>query len=233
MLGTRTHTDGTLPCDPVADFLPASQAVRFDFGFAVGPMVPASVANLQQDVSWVKPSPADAAFVSPAAGSAPRFVVEMFDRAAGPGSFKNVPDRGTQSELVTMRCGPIPPVSGPVGEFVQHLPGGRTRLPASTGATRNRFAPTMRTFVERGFQDFVFEEWFGFVAPRGRAGGPPAAQAGAARRRPCGRSRPAAWWSSAQSLAPWTRRGRRTKAWTPPGSGGSAMRRHPSPRRGD
>jgi tripartite-type tricarboxylate transporter receptor subunit TctC len=165
MLGIYTHTYRKLPYDPVADFLPVSQAVRFDFGFAVGPMVPASVTNLQQYVAWVKANPANAAFGSPAAGSAPHFVAELFGRAAGLGDFKHVPYRGTQPAIVDMMGGQISAVSGPVGEFLQHLPGGRARLLATTGATRNRFAPNVPTFVEQGFKDFVFEEWFGFFAP--------------------------------------------------------------------
>jgi tripartite-type tricarboxylate transporter receptor subunit TctC len=37
MLGIYPHTYKKLPCDPAVDFQPVSQAVRFDFGFAVGP----------------------------------------------------------------------------------------------------------------------------------------------------------------------------------------------------
>ena len=45
MLGIYPHTYKKLPYDPIADFQPVSQAVRFDFGFAVGPMVPATPAH--------------------------------------------------------------------------------------------------------------------------------------------------------------------------------------------
>ena len=70
MLGIYPHTYKKLPYDPVADFQPVSQAVRFDFGFAVGPMVPASVKSLADFVAWCKANPKDANFGSPAAGSA-------------------------------------------------------------------------------------------------------------------------------------------------------------------
>ncbi len=164
MLGIYPHTYKKLPYDPVADFQPVSQAVRFDFGFGVGPMVPASVKNLADFIAWCKANPKDANFGSPAAGSVPHFVAELFGRAAGI-DFKHVPYRGTQPAIVDMMGGQVASVSGPVGEFLQHLPTGRARLLATSGPTRNRFAPTVPTYAEQGFKDIVFEEWFGFFMP--------------------------------------------------------------------
>jgi len=164
MLGIYPHTYKKLPYDPVADFTPVSQAVRFDFGFAVGPMVPASVNNLSDFVAWCKAHPKDANFGSPAAGSVPHFVAELFGRAAG-FDFKHVPYRGTQPAIVDLMGGQVAAVSGPVGEFLQHLPTGKVRLLATSGAARNRFAPNVPTYAEQGFKDIVFDEWFGYFLP--------------------------------------------------------------------
>jgi tripartite-type tricarboxylate transporter receptor subunit TctC len=164
MLGIYPHTYKKLPYDPVADFTPVSQAVRFDFGFAVGPMVPASVNNLSDFVAWCKAHPKDANFGSPAAGSVPHFVAELFGRAAG-FDFKHVPYRGTQPAIVDLMGGQVAAVSGPVGEFLQHLPSGKVRLLATSGAARNRFAPNVPTYAEQGFKDIVFDEWFGYFLP--------------------------------------------------------------------
>jgi tripartite-type tricarboxylate transporter receptor subunit TctC len=164
MLGIYPHTYKKLPYDPVADFTPVSQAVRFDFGFAVGPMVPASVNNLGDFVAWCKAHPKDANFGSPAAGSVPHFVAELFGRAAG-FDFKHVPYRGTQPAIVDLMGGQVAAVSGPVGEFLQHLPTGKVRLLATSGAARNRFAPSVPTYAEQGFKDIVFDEWFGYFLP--------------------------------------------------------------------
>ena len=164
MLGIYPHTYKKLPYDPIADFLPVSQAVRFDFGFAVGPMVPASVRNLGEFISWCKSNPKDANFGSPAAGSVPHFVAEIFGRTAGM-DLKHVPYRGTQPAILDMMGGQVAAVSGPVGEFLQHLPGGKIRLLATSGAGRNKFAPSVPTFVEQGYKDIAFDEWFGFFMP--------------------------------------------------------------------
>ena len=164
MLGIYPHTYKKLPYDPVADFQPVSQAVRFDFGFAVGPMVPASVKTLADFVAWCKANPKDANFGSPAAGSVPHFVAELFGRAAGL-DLKHVPYRGTQPAIADMIGGQVASVSGPVGEFLQHLPTGRVRLLATSGAARNKFAPTVATYAEQGYKDIVFDEWFGIFMP--------------------------------------------------------------------
>jgi len=163
MLGIYPHTYKKLPYDPVADFQPVSQAVRFDFGFAVGPMVPASVKTLADFVGWCKANPKDANFGSPAAGSVPHFVAELFGRAASI-DLKHVPYRGTQPAIADLIGGQVA-VSGPVGEFLQHLPAGKVRLLATSGAARSKFAPGVATYAEQGFKDIVFDEWFGFYMP--------------------------------------------------------------------
>ncbi len=164
MLGIYPHTYRKLPYDPVADFQPVSQAVRFDFGFAVGPMVPAAVKTLAEFIAWCKANPKDANFGSPAAGSVPHFVAELFGRAAGV-DLKHVPYRGTQPAIADLIGGTVAAVSGPVGEFLQHLPGGKVRLLATSGSARSRFAPNVATYAEQGFKDIVFDEWFGTFMP--------------------------------------------------------------------
>jgi tripartite-type tricarboxylate transporter receptor subunit TctC len=164
MLGIYPHTYKKLPYDPVADFTPVSQAVRFDFGFAVGSQVPASVKTLADYIAWCKANPGSANYGSPAAGSVPHFVADLFGRAAGI-DFKHVPYRGTQPAIVDLMGGQVSSVSGPVGEFMQHLPTGKLRLIATSGPARSKFAPGVPTYVEQGFKDIVFDEWFAFYLP--------------------------------------------------------------------
>ncbi|MEI7444349.1 MAG: Bug family tripartite tricarboxylate transporter substrate binding protein [Burkholderiales bacterium] len=164
MLGIYPHTYRKLPYDPVADFLPVSQAVRFDFGFAVGPMVPANVRTVAEFSAWAKAHPRDANFGSPAAGSVPHFVGELFGRSVGI-DLRHTPYRGTQPAILDLMGGQVAAVSGPVGEFLQHLPTGKVRLLATSGLARSRFTPTVPTFAEQGLKDLVHDEWFGFYVP--------------------------------------------------------------------
>jgi tripartite-type tricarboxylate transporter receptor subunit TctC len=164
MLGIYPHTYKKLAYDPMTDFAPVSQVARVDMGFAVGPMVPATVRSLPEFVAWCKANPGQASFGSPAPGSVPHFVAELFGRAARV-DLKHVPYRGTQPAIVDLMGGQIASVSGPVGEFLQHLPAGKVRLLATSGAERSRFAPSVGTYAEQGFKEVVFDEWFGLYVP--------------------------------------------------------------------
>lgn len=178
MLGIYPNTYKTLPYDPVNDLSPVSLGVVFDMAFAVGPMVPTSVTNIPQFIAWCKANPSKANFGSPAAGSVPHFVGEMIGRAGGI-DLKHAAYRGTQPAILDMIGGQIAAVSGPVGEFVQHVAGGKARFLATSGATRNKFAPNVPTLVEQGYKELVFGEWFGIYLP-GKANSDVVAKANAA-----------------------------------------------------
>ncbi len=164
MLGIYPHTYRTLPYAPASDFLPISQVVRLDFALAVGPMVPETVRTLADFIAWGRAHPREANFGSPAAGSVPHFVGELFGREAGL-DLKHVPYRGSQPAITDAIGGQLAAVCGPVGEFLQHLPGGRIRLLATSGPARSRFTPKVPSFVEQGFRGVVHDEWFGVFAP--------------------------------------------------------------------
>lgn len=164
MLGIYPHTYKKLPYAPLTDFAPVSQVVRVDFGFAVGTMVPESVRTLKDFVAWCKANTRDANFGSPAAGSVPHFVGELFGRAAAI-DLKHVSYRGSQPAIMDLVGGQLAAASGPVGEFLQHLPAGKVRLLATSGPSRSRFAPNVPTFAEQGFKDIVYDEWHGIFAP--------------------------------------------------------------------
>ncbi len=164
MLGVYPHIYRKLPYDPVADLMPVTLGCTFDFGFAVGPQVPATVRNIPEFLAWCKANPSLANFGSPAAGSVPHFIGVLMGKQAGV-DLKHVPFRGTQPAILDMIGGQIASVSGPIGEFTQHVAAGKARLLAATGAKRSPFAPNTPTMLEQGLKDFAFEEWFGFYVP--------------------------------------------------------------------
>ena len=164
MLGIYPHTYKKLPYDPVADLTPVSGAALFDYGFAVGPMVPATVKTLPEFLAWCKVNPTLANFGSPAAGSSPHFIGSLLGRA-GNVDLRHVAFRGTQPAVLDMIGGQIAAVSGPTGEFTQNVAAGKCRLLATSGAKRNKFTPNTPTMMEQGFKDMAFSEWFGFFLP--------------------------------------------------------------------
>jgi tripartite-type tricarboxylate transporter receptor subunit TctC len=164
MLGIYPHIYKKLAYEPFTDLSPVSLGCTFDFGFAVGPSVPASVKSMPDFLAWCKANPKEANYGSPAAGSVPHFVGALLGRQASI-DLKHVAFRGTQPAILDMIGGQLPAVSGPVGEFTQHVTAGKCRLIATTGAQRSKFAPNTPTLVEQGLKDMVFSEWFGFYLP--------------------------------------------------------------------
>ena len=164
MLTIYPHIYKKLPYDPVADLTPVSLGCVFDFGFAVGPAVPASVKTVPEFLAWAKANPLGANFGSPAAGSTPHFVGALLGKSAGV-DLKHVAYRGTQPAMLDLLGGQISAVSGPIGDLTQHLPSGKVRILGVSGAKRNRFAPDVPTLIEQGLKDMVFSEWFAFFLP--------------------------------------------------------------------
>lgn len=164
ILGVYPHTYRKLPYDPIADLTPVSQGVTFDYGFAVGTAVPESVKTVPEFMAWCKANPGKASIGSPATGSTLHFTGIMLGRAAGV-DITHVGYRGSQAAIQDLIGGQLPALVSPLGEFIRHLPGGKVRLLATSGATRSRFTPTVPTLVEQGYRDFAFSEWFGFFLP--------------------------------------------------------------------
>lgn len=170
MLTIYPHIYKKLPYEPFKDVAPVSLACSFEFALGVGPAVPASVTNVPELMAWLKTNPDQANFGSPAAGSTPHFTGEMLSRA-GKVPMRHVAYRGTQAAILDLTAGQIACVSGPIGDFMPHLGGGRVRLLGVSGAKRSRFVPQVPTYVEQGYKDIVTDEWFAFYLP----GGTPAA----------------------------------------------------------
>src|SRR5437868_4629 len=158
------HIYKKLPYDPLVDLTPVTLACVFDFGFAVGPAVPMSIKTVPEFLAWAKTHPEGANFGSPAAGSTPHFIGALLGKSAGV-DMKHVAYRGTQPAMLDLLGGNISAVSGPIGDITQHLPTGKVRILATSGATRSRFAPDVPTFTEQGLKDMVHSEWFAFFLP--------------------------------------------------------------------
>ncbi len=158
------HIYKKLPYDPAADISPVTLACVFDFGFAVGPAVPANIRTVPEYLAWAKANPAGANFGSPAAGSTPHFVGTLLGKSAGV-DLKHVAYRGTQPAMLDLLAGNLAAVSGPIGDITQHLASGKVRILGTSGTRRNRFAPDVPTFTEQGIQGATHSEWFSFLLP--------------------------------------------------------------------
>jgi tripartite-type tricarboxylate transporter receptor subunit TctC len=158
------HIYKKLPYDPLVDLTPVTIACQFDFGFAVGPAVPASVKSVPEFLAWAKTNPAGANYGSPAAGSTPHFIGALLGKNADV-DLKHAAYRGTQPAMLDLLGGNVAAVSGPIGDITQHLASGKVRILGVSGAKRSRFAPDVPTFEEQGIKNVTHSEWFAFLLP--------------------------------------------------------------------
>ena len=161
ILGVYPHTYKRLPYDPVADLVPVSKGVTYDYGIAVGPSVPESVKTVNDLMAWFKANPKQANMGSPATGSTLHFVTVMLGRAAGV-DLTHVGYKGSAPAIQDMLGGNLPALCSPLGTYLNQP---KLRVIATSGAQRSRFTPNVPTLVEQGFKDMVYDEWYGFFLP--------------------------------------------------------------------
>jgi tripartite-type tricarboxylate transporter receptor subunit TctC len=140
-----------------------SQGATFDFALAVGPEVPAkSIAEL---VAWVKASPAQGSYGTPAAGTLPHFFAVQFARSAGL-DLRHVGYRGSAAALTDLVGGQIAIVVTTTSDVVEQHKGGRIRVLATSDKSRSPFLAEVPTFRETGYA-IEGSGWYGVFAPAG------------------------------------------------------------------
>ena len=160
------HVYSKLMYDAQADFVPVSTLVSATCAFAVSAAVPASVRNLQDYASWLRGTPGQAIYASPAAGSMAHFLGFRFSEAAGL-RLQHVAYRGSAPAMQDLLGGHIPAYLGFVADFLPHLQKGKVRVLGTTGEQRSRFLPAVPTFAEQGFESVRGIETYGIFAPPG------------------------------------------------------------------
>lgn len=164
MLSLYPHVYSKLSYDPFKDFLPVSIAAIMQHGLAVGPLVPASVKNVQDFLAWAKANPGLANYGSPGAGSTPHFIGALLGINNGV-DLKHVPYRGSIPGVTDLVGGQIAAMVTPHGDFIANAKAGKLRILATSGAKRSPFVPEVPTLAEQGYPDLTVDEWFGFYAP--------------------------------------------------------------------
>jgi len=164
MLTIYPHIYKRLAYDPAVDITPVSLGCVFNYGFAVGPTVPASVRTAPEFLEWAKAHPEGANYGSPGAGTTAHFIGNLLGQSAGI-DMRHAAYRGTQPAMLDLLGGNVSAVFGPVGDISQHLATGKVRILAVSAEKRSRFAPSVPTFAEQGLKDMAHTEWFGFYLP--------------------------------------------------------------------
>ena len=162
VLTINPHTYKKLNYDPFRDLAPVSLAAIIDFGFGVGPAVPAEVKTIADFAVWAR-LPANrgkVSYGSPAAGAPPHFVGDALDRALGL-NMTHIPYRGGALAMNDMLGGQLAAAVLTLGDMLPNARAGKLRLLASSGPARSRFAPQVPTFAEQGIAGLEQRDWFG------------------------------------------------------------------------
>ena len=160
VLTISPHTYKKLSYDPFKDMAPISLAALVDFGFGVGPAVPAEVKNIADFAKWAKANPGKVTYGTPAAGSPSHFVGDTLGRTLGV-ELTHVPYRGGAPALNDLMGGQVSAVILTLGDMVQHEKAGRLRLLAATGPARSKYAPETATFTEQKVPGLDMRDWTG------------------------------------------------------------------------
>ncbi|MFO1157701.1 MAG: Bug family tripartite tricarboxylate transporter substrate binding protein [Reyranellaceae bacterium] len=160
------HVYQQLSYNPATDVTPVTVASTFVHGFAVGPMVPASITNLAQFAEWARANPGKANCGNPGEGSLPHFLTILLAKALN-APIQAVPYRGGAPALADMTGGQIASLLLPDGAFLAFSQDNRARVLATSGPTRSPFYPNVPTFADQGVKDIVVTEWFGMFMPPG------------------------------------------------------------------
>lgn len=160
------HVYKKLSYDPFRDFSPVSTVCTFQFGFSVGPAVPADVRTVQQFAQWCKANPSKASFGSPGEGTMAHFAGVMVARAMGV-EMQHVPYKGGAPAIQDVVGGQIASSINVLSEPLPFAKEGRIRVLATTGSARSPFLPDAPTMRDAGFRDFDIQEYFAaWVAPK-------------------------------------------------------------------
>lgn len=154
----------SLAYDPVRDFAPVSKVVVSPSVLVVHPSVPAK--NVRELIAYARANPGKLTYGTTGAGSSPHLSAELFSTLAGI-RMLHVPYKGAAPLTTDLLGGHVAVTFSNPTSVIPHIPTGRVRAFAVTGARRFSQLPDLPTMIEEGFPDFDLTAWYGVMAPKG------------------------------------------------------------------
>jgi tripartite-type tricarboxylate transporter receptor subunit TctC len=142
----------------MSDALPISSATFTDLAFTVGPKVPESVKSLKDFIAWTKRDASGGSYGSPGAGSIPHLIPAYLSKANNL-DWRHIPYRGSPPAFQDLLGGQLAAMSSSIVDALPHYKAGKVRILATSGKTRNVFAPDVPTYREQGIP-ISARDWF-------------------------------------------------------------------------
>jgi tripartite-type tricarboxylate transporter receptor subunit TctC len=153
-----------VPYDPIKSFDPVTIAVTSPVLLTVNPSVAAK--TVKELVELIRSNPQKYSFATPATGTPPDLVGELF-RLALKLDLVRVPFKGGGEALTSVLGGQTPLSFGAIAPAIPLVKSGKLRAIAVTGKNRMPAIPDVPTFAEAGFPQIEGETWFCVVTPKG------------------------------------------------------------------
>jgi len=151
-----------LPYDTLKDFAGVSRIVNVPSILVVSPAL--GVKSVRDLVALAKSKPGQLNFSSPGVGSANHLAGELFMTLAGIQAV-HVPYKGVPEAVTADVSGEVQFSFSPVVNILALTRGGKLLpLAASTGK-RSAALPSVPTLAEAGVSGYVFDPWYGMLAP--------------------------------------------------------------------
>lgn len=151
-----------LPYNTATDFAPVMHVANFQFGLSVNAGHPArTISDLR---SWFLANARQANFGSPAPGSLPHFFGVMLGQGMGV-DLVHVPFSGGAPLMTAVVGNQVSTGIDTLVDQIEMHRAGKTRIIATSGATRSPLLPDVPTFAEAGLKGVEGTGWFGLYAP--------------------------------------------------------------------
>ena len=151
-----------LPYDTEKDLAPISMVATQPFVYTVHPSLAAN--NMKELIALAKAKPGQIHFGSGGAGGAAHLGTELLKHMTGI-DMTHVPYKGTGPALSAMIGGEIQIQLIGVSSVVPLFKSGRLRVLAVSGSKRSPALPDAPTVIESGLPGYVFDVWYGMLAP--------------------------------------------------------------------
>ena len=152
-----------LPYDPVKDFAGVSLIASTPHILVVHPSLP--VKSVQELIVLARALPGKINYASAGNGTAAHFAAELFKLAAKV-DLTHVPYKGLAGAMNDTVGGTVQVIfPSPLTAMAQVRAGKLVAL-AVTTPTRSRSLPDLPTLQESGVPGYVFDSWYGLLAPR-------------------------------------------------------------------
>ncbi len=163
-LGVNPNIYATIPYDPIADFLPASNIFIVPLVLVAHPCF--KPANIRELVAEAKAKPGTINYASAGPGTAQHMTGELFKSTAGV-DLVHIPYKGSGPAMTDLLGGQIPLMVDSLSSALPHIKSGKIRAVAVTTAQRAPQLPEVPTMAESGYPGFAGVGWSGFVLPAG------------------------------------------------------------------